>query len=311
MWLAYAVSSALFAGITSVLAKIGIKNVDSDLATALRTVIVWLFSWLMVFVAGSQNAVRTISIYSLVFLILSGASTGASWLCYFKALQLGDVNKVTTIDKSSTILAVVFAVLILREIPTMWMCAGMALLAAGTYLIVWRQKPGSSRGEQRAWFFYAALSAVFAALTSVLGKIGIQDIESNAGTAIRTTVVLIMAWGIVLRGKKHRLIRTVDKRNIAFIVLSGLATGVSWLCFYRALQEGNVSLVVPIDKLSVVVTIVFSRLFLKENLHRKAFSHGGSACAYTLGNTRISGFARRDVKRGVFVDECLAAHGVS
>ena len=270
MWLLFALGSALFAGLTSILAKIGIKNTDSNLATALRTVIVLLFSWIMVFVVGSQRTIDLISTRSLVFLILSGAATGASWLCYFKALQLGDVNKVAPIDKSSTILTILLAFLFLRETPTLWMGVGVVLLAVGTYLMIQRQetKTPNDKGN-KSWLFYAVLSAVFAALTSILGKVGIQGIESNLGTAIRTIVVLLMAWIIVLFQKKLPLVKVIDKKSWIFIALSGLATGLSWLCYYRALQEGRASLVVPIDKLSIVVTIVFSRIVLKERLSKK------------------------------------------
>ena len=270
MWLLLALGSALFAGLTSILAKIGIKNTDSNLATALRTVIVLLFSWLMVFVVGSQRTIGLISTRNLVFLILSGAATGASWLCYFKALQLGDVNKVAPIDKSSTILTILLAFLFLRETPTLWMGIGVVLLAAGTYLMIQRQETKTPEGKgSKSWLFYAILSAIFAALTSILGKVGIQGIESNLGTAIRTIVVLVMAWIIVLFQKKLPLVKEIDKKSWIFILFSGLATGLSWLCYYRALQEGRASLVVPIDKLSIVVTIVFSRIVLKERLSRK------------------------------------------
>lgn len=271
MWIAYAFGSALFAGTTSVLAKIGIKNTDSNLATALRTVIVLLFSWMMVFVAGSQRTIAAISPRSLLFLVLSGGATGASWLCYFKALQLGDVNKVTPIDKSSTILTILLAFVILGEKPTLWAGGGILLLAIGTYFMIQRQRSTPSGGESRAWFFYAALSAVFAALTSILGKIGIQGIESNLGTAIRTVVVLAMAWGIVFLQKKQQLMKDIDRKSWVFIALSGLATGLSWLCYYHALQAGKASVVVPIDKLSIVITVAFSYLFLNEKLSKKAF----------------------------------------
>ncbi|MDD3228966.1 MAG: EamA family transporter [Oscillospiraceae bacterium] len=271
MWLLYAFGSAFFAGITSILAKIGVKNTDSNLATALRTIIVLLFSWLMVFIVGSQHTIGTISAHSLIFLILSGGATGASWLYYFKALQLGDVNKVSPIDKSSTILTILLAFLLLGEAPTVCMGFGIVLLVAGTYLMIQRRKSASSDIKSKSWLFYAILSAVFAALTSILGKIGIQGVESNLGTAIRTIVVLVMAWGIVLFQKKHVLLKSIDKKNWIFIALSGLATGLSWLCYYRALQEGKASVVVPIDKLSIVVTIAFSYLFLKERLTKKAF----------------------------------------
>ncbi|MDD3227978.1 MAG: EamA family transporter [Oscillospiraceae bacterium] len=272
MWLLYAFGSALFAGMTSILAKIGVKNTDSNLATALRTIIVLVFSWLMVFVVGSQHTIGTISSHSLIFLILSGGATGASWLCYFKALQLGDVNKITPIDKSSTILTILLAFLLLGEIPTICMGFGIVLLVAGTYLMIQRREPASSDLKSKSWLFYAVLSAVFAALTSILGKMGIQGVESNLGTAIRTIVVLVMAWGIVFFQKKYVLLKDIDRKSWTYIVLSGLATGLSWLCYYRALQEGKASVVVPIDKLSIVVTIAFSYLFLKEKLTRKAFS---------------------------------------
>lgn len=272
MWVAYAFGSALFAGMTSVLAKVGIKNTDSNLATALRTVIVLLFSWVMVFIVGSQHAIAAISPHSLLFLVLSGGATGASWLCYFKALQLGDVNKVTPIDKSSTILTILLAFVILGEMPTLWALCGVALLTVGTWFMIQRQKSDAADNESRAWLFYAVLSAVFAALTSILGKIGIQGIESNLGTAIRTIVVLAMAWGIVFLQKKQYLIKNIDRKGWVFIALSGLATGLSWLCYYRALQEGKASVVVPIDKLSIVVTVVFSYIFLKEKLTKKALA---------------------------------------
>ncbi|HEX3016276.1 MAG TPA: EamA family transporter [Caproicibacter sp.] len=271
MWILYAFGSALFAGMTSILAKVGIKKTDSNLATALRTVIVLLFSWLMVFVVGSQGTIGSISSRSLVFLILSGASTGASWLCYFRALQLGNVNKVTPVDKSSTILTILLAFLFLGETPKILSVAGIVLLAIGTYLMIQKRESEPSDVKSNSWLLYAIFSAVFAALTSILGKVGIQGIESNLGTAIRTIVVLVMAWGIVFFQKKQVLIKSIDKMSWLFITLSGLATGLSWLCYYRALQEGKASVVVPIDKLSIVVTILFSRLFLKEKLTTKAF----------------------------------------
>lgn len=271
MWLLYAFGSAAFAGMTSILAKVGIRNTDSSIATALRTIVVLVFSWLMVFIAGSQHTIGTISVHSFIFLILSGGATGASWLCYFKALQLGDVNKVTPIDKSSTILTILLAFLILGEVPTMWMAVGIILLITGTYLMIQQKDWDCPDTKGKSWLFYAVLSAVFAALTSILGKIGIQGIESNLGTAIRTIVVLVMAWGIVLMQNKLSCIKDIDRKSWGFIVLSGLSTGLSWLCYYRALQEGKASVVVPIDKLSVVVTITFSCLLLKEKLSLKAF----------------------------------------
>ncbi len=272
MWLLFAFGSAFFAGITSILAKVGIRKTDSDLATAIRTVVVLLFSWLMVFVVGSQNTIGAVSGRSLAFLVLSGLSTGASWLCYFRALQLGSVNKVTPVDKSSTILTILLAFLFLKETPKLMSVAGTVLLAAGIWLMIQRRDSEPEDAKSGPWLFYAVLSAVFAALTSILGKVGIEGIESNLGTAIRTAVVLVMAWGIVLARGKQTEMKSIDGKSWAFLGLSGLATGLSWLCYYRALQGGKASVVVPVDKLSIVVTIVFSRVFLKEKLSKKAFA---------------------------------------
>lgn len=271
MWIIYAFGSALFAGITAILAKIGIKNTDSNLSTAIRTVVVLVFSWIIVFIVGSQHTITTISTYTLVFLILSGCATGASWLCYFKALQLGDVNKITPIDKSSAILTIILAFLFLGETPTPLMCLGVVVFASGTYFMIQRKKSEKYDAKSKMWLFYAVLSAVFASLTSILGKIGIQGVESNLGTAIRTIVVLIMAWVIVFIQKKHVMIKNIDMKSWVFIILSGIATGLSWLCYYHALQIGRASMVVPIDQLSIVVSIAFSRIFLGERLSRKAF----------------------------------------
>lgn len=274
MWVLFAFGSALFAGMTAILAKLGLQKVDSDLATALRTVVVLLFSWLMVFLVSSEHTLALVSGRSLMFLILSGGATGASWLCYFKALQLGPVSRVTPIDKSSTILTILLAFLFLNEVPGTWKLIGLALLAAGTILMV--QRRGGQETEQtgtgKSWIFYAVLSAVFAALTSILAKVGIQGIESNLGTAIRTIVVLVMAWGIVLLRKRQVNLHVIDRRSWFFIVFSGLATGFSWLCYYRALQEGPASVVVPVDKLSILVTIAFSRVFLRERLPKRALA---------------------------------------
>ena len=270
MWIVFAFLSALFAGITCILAKIGIKNTDSHLATALRTIIVLLFAWLMVFMVGSQGTIGDIGTKSLVFLILSGLSTGASWICYFKALQLGDVNKVVPIDKSSTVLTMLLAFTFLGETLTANKILGMCAIAIGTYLMIQKKQSEQKEVKDRRWLAYAALSAVFAALTSILGKVGIENVESNLGTAIRTIVVLIMAWSIVFfEGKQHN-IKKIDKKSWIFIVLSGFATGFSWLFYYRALKDGQASIVAPIDKLSILVTVVFAYLFLKEKLSKKA-----------------------------------------
>lgn len=269
MWIVFAFASALFAGLTAILAKCGIKNTDSNVATALRTIVVLVFSWIMVFVAGAQSGIRDIPAKVLIFLILSGLSTGASWLCYFKALQLGNVNKVTPIDKSSTILTMLLAFIFLREEITWLKFAAMVLIGAGTYMMI-QKKEAEDKKENKKWLIYALGSAVFASLTSILGKVGMQNINSNLGTAIRTVVVLIMAWIVVFVSKKQDTIKNIDKKSWIFLALSGFATGGSWLCYYRALQTGPASVVVPIDKLSILVTIGFSYIVFHEKLSLKS-----------------------------------------
>lgn len=269
MWILLAFGSALFAGATAILAKIGIKKIDSMLATAIRTIIILIFSWLMVLIVGSFNTILTIDSKAYIFLILSGLATGASWLCYFKALQLGDVNKVTPIDKSSTVLTMILAFIILREPITLLKLIGMGAIGVGTYLMSIKkrtQQQPSTKAEGNAWLVYAILSAVFASLTAILSKIGIVGIESNLGTAIRTAVVLIMAWLMVFILGKQNEIKEIDSKSWLFLCLSGITTGLSWLCYYKALQDGEASIVVPIDKLSIVITVAFSYFFLKEKL---------------------------------------------
>lgn len=275
MWIIMAVFSALFAGLTAVLAKCGIKNTDSDIATALRTTIVLFFSWFMVFIAGSLDTATDIGMRTLFFLILSGLATGASWLCYFKALSLGDVNKVAPVDKSSTVITVLLAIVIFQETDHLLLkITGTAILSIGIYRMIEKKEttPDLHNEKDSRWIIYAVLSAVFAALTSILAKIGIADIDSNLATAIRTAVVLVMAWFIVLIKRKMAQVRTTDRKEFAFICLSGITTGASWLCYYYAIQNGVVSVVVPIDKLSIVVTVLFSCLVLKEKLTLKALS---------------------------------------
>lgn len=270
MWVIFAFGSALFAGITAILAKIGIKNTDSNVATAIRTIIILVFSWLMVIVVGAQNTIGEINNKTLIFLILSGMATGGSWLCYFKALQLGNVNKVTPIDKSSTVLTMLLAFIILGESITIYKIIAMISIGIGTYLMITRKNVTVNHTEGNKWMIYAIFSAVFASLTSILGKIGIQGVNSNLGTAIRTIVVLVMAWVVVfVTGKQNEVIK-IDKKSIVFICFSGITTGLSWLCYYKALQDGQASIVVPIDKLSIIITIAFSYLFLKEKLTRKS-----------------------------------------
>lgn len=274
MWLGFAVGSAFFAGITSVLAKCGIKKTDSYVATAIRTVVVVFFSWFMVLLTGVGGGITSISLKSFIFLILSGLATGASWLCYFKALQMGDINKVVPIDKSSTVLSIVFAFLILGEEISGWKLIGISGIAIGTILMIQKSSSGNFKEKREGgnWLIFAVLSAVFASLTSILGKIGITGVDSNLGTAIRTIVVLIMAWILVfVTGKKHT-VKMIDRKELFFILLSGFATGGSWLCYYRALQTGPASIIVPIDKLSILVSIIFSYLVFKERLSVKALT---------------------------------------
>lgn len=270
MWLLFAFGAALFAGLTAILSKCGIRDIDSNVATALRTIIVLLFSWLMVFVVGSQYTLSEISLKTLLFLALSGLATGASWLCYFRALQLGDVNKVTPIDKSSTVLTMLLAIIFLGESLTIMKSISILLIGTGTYLMIHKKKElgNGSISKKNIWFIYAVGSAVFASLTAILGKIGIEGVEANLGTAIRTIIVLLMAWVVVFVTKKQNTIKNIDLKSWVFLVLSGFATGGSWLCYYRALQNGPASIVVPIDKLSILVTIIFSYIFLKEKISR-------------------------------------------
>lgn len=270
MWIAFAFGSAFFAGITSILAKCGIQKTDSTVATAIRTIVVLIFSWLMVLVVGSQNQIGSIRPKTLCFLILSGFATGASWLCYFKALQLGDINKVVPIDKSSTVLTIILAFIFLHEEINLPKAIGVVLIAVGTFLMLEKKDVTHRPAKGKSWFLYAIGSSVFASLTSILGKIGISGLESNLGTAIRTSVILVMAWIMVFAEKKQHTIYQIPKRELGFICLSGLATGASWLCYYKALQDGFASVVVPIDKLSILVTIAFSHLVFHERLSQKA-----------------------------------------
>lgn len=282
MWILYAFGSALFAGITSILAKCGIKQTDSNVATAIRTIVVLLFAWIMVFVVGSQGTLSSISAKSLTFLILSGVATGASWLCYFRALQIGDVNKVVPIDKSSTVLTIILAFIILGEKADTMKITGAVAIGAGTYLMI-QKNTKAANGEPpegKAWLVYAFLSALFASLTAILVKIGIENVESNLGTAIRTVVVLIMSWIVVFATGKHGQVKNIPKGELLFICLSSLATGASWLCYYKALHDGLASVVVPIDKLSILITVAFSRIVFGEKLTVKS---GIGLLCITLG----------------------------
>lgn len=282
MWLLMAVLSAFFSGVTAILAKCGLRKTDSDVATALRTTVVLAFSWVMVAFAGSAEGLTAISGRSLTFLLLSGLATGLSWICYFKALALGDVSRVAPIDKSSTVMTVLLAIFLFAETQRLAVkLIGTAILTAGILLLLAPGRPRKASAG-KGWMFYAVLSAVFAALTSILAKIGIEGVASDLATAIRTAVVLVLAWGIVFAKGKQRLLRTLDKRELGYIALTGVATGCAWLCYYSAISTGIVSVVVPIDKLSIVVTAAFSCLFLKERLTRRMAGGLGLVVAGTL-----------------------------
>lgn len=283
MWIMMAFGSALFAGITSILAKCGIQKSDSTVATAVRTIVVLIFSWVMVFVAGSQSQIGLIDGKTWLFLILSGLATGVSWLCYFRALQLGDINKVVPVDKSSVVLTILLAFIFLHEEISLPKAIGVVLIGVGTFLMIEKKDiPAKENKSGNRWFFYAAGSAVFASLTSILGKIGITGVESNLGTAIRTGVVLIMAWLMVYVTGKQHAVKEIPRKELGFIALSGLATGASWLCYYRALQEGPASVIVPIDKLSILVTILFSYIVFGERLSKKSCAGLAAIVAGTL-----------------------------
>lgn len=270
MWLLFAAASAFFAGITAILAKCGIRQTGSTVATALRTCVVLVMAWVMVPVSGQWSGIQDITGRAMVFLVLSGLCTGASWLCYFKALQIGDINRVVPVDKTSTVLTILLALLFLGEGVTPVKTVAMVLILAGTWLMIEKKSGTSATSSSKGWFWYAAGSAIFASLTSILGKVGVSDIGSNLGTAIRTSVVLVMAWVMVFVTGKQKEVSKVPRRELGFLGLSGLATGASWLCYYRALQDGPASVVAPVDKLSILVTVAFSAIVFGEKLSRKA-----------------------------------------
>lgn len=266
MWILFAAASALFAGLSAIFGKYGVQGADSDIATAVRTIIVLVFAWLLVFITGAQSSIAQINGHTWLFLVLSGLATGASWLCYFKALQKGDVNKVVPVDKCSIVLTIVLAALCFNEPFTLITAAAVFLTGVGTLLMIEKKQAAKSTPQNKSWLFYAAGSAIFASLTAILGKIGIENINSNLGTAIRTAVVLVMAWGMVAVTGKRKLLGQIKAKEMVFICFSGLATGASWLCYYHALQNGLVSVVVAVDKLSVLVTIAFAWLVFGERL---------------------------------------------
>ena len=285
MWLLYAIASSFFAGITAILVKIGVENTNSNLLTALRTIVVLIFSWIMVFVVGSQGTIGDVSAKTLIFLCASGITTGASWICYFHALQIGNVNVVVPIDKSSVVLTIFLGVIFLGEEMNLVKFICVAGIAVGTYLMIEKKKVSVEEGQKKSKgaIFYAFMSALFASLTALLSKIGIVGIESNLGTAIRTIIVLIMAWIIVFYTGDYKGIRNISKKSWTFIVLSGIATGLSWLCYYRALQDGPISVVLPIDKLSTLVSIAFAYIVFKERLTKESGLGLALIVAGTLG----------------------------
>ncbi len=282
MWIVAAVFSEFFAGITAILSKCGIKNVNSDVATAIRTSVVLVFAWAIVFVTGAYETLSEIDPRSLIFLVLSGIATGASWICYFKALSLGEVSKVAAVDKSSVIFSVLIAIAVFPAERRLWWVKLICLAAVGAGTWLMTEIKRSEEKTKTTWFFFALLSAIFAAITSVLSKLGMENVNSDCATAIRTGIVLIMAWLIVFAKKETGLVKEVNKKDLLFLVLSGISTGISWLCYFYAIQHGQISVVVPIDKLSIVITVVFSVIFLKEKASSKVWLGLGLLTAGTL-----------------------------
>lgn len=271
LWILAAGFSAAFAGITAVLSKCGIKNTNSNVATAVRTTVVLLFAWIMVFITGVYNGIFLISGKSWIFLILSGAATGASWICYFKALSVGEVSKVAAVDKSSVVLSVLFAIVLFPDERNLWYIklGCLILIGLGTFFMTDIKKEEDKKGL--TWLVFAIFSAIFAAVTSILAKTGIENVDSNLATAIRTCVVFAFAWIIVIFKKEYELVKEITKKDLLFLILSGIATGASWLFYYYAIKNGQVSVVVPIDKMSILITITFSLIVFKEKLSKKSW----------------------------------------
>lgn len=283
MWLILAFLSAVFAAMSTVLAKLGEKDIDSTFATFLRTGVVLVFSWMIVFMTGTVSQIGQIEKSAWIFLVLSGLATGGSWLCYFRALQLGNAGSVAAVDKTSTVLTVILAFIIFDEKVTAVRIGAIVLMLAGALLVAYdggKNRNSDNKSVKRQWILYAALSAVFAALTSVLAKLGIKGLDSNLATAVRTVVVLAMSGMMIPIKSRGKQLAVPKGKQALTLVLSGVATGGSWLCYFNALQTGQASVVVPVDKLSIVLIAVFSRLFLKEKL--SAYTVAGLA-AVTVG----------------------------
>lgn len=265
MSIVLAILAAVFAALTSILAKIGIKNVDSNLATAIRTIVVVIMALIVVLITGQFHAVFDVEGQALIFIVLSGITTGLSWLFFFKALQIGDVSKVVSIDKSSIVMTIILSFIILQEPTTPLVIAGGVIIAIGTFLLIGKNNSGKKEKFSQSYIFLAILGAVFAALTSILAKIGINnEVDSNVATFIRTIVIIIFAWAIVFFQGTVKQMKDITKKSYLFLGLSGMATGFSWLCYFAAIAIGKVSVVAPIDKFSVVITIILSFFILKE-----------------------------------------------
>lgn len=260
MWIINAFLSAIFAGMTSILSKMGLEDISSHYVTALRTSVVLVFTWVMYYVTGSS--MQGINSYNFMFIVLSGFATGASWLCYYRALSLADVSQVVPIDKLSTFLTMIFAFVIFHEEVTWVKVVCIFMMFIGTYLM--QKRPQKELNHDKRWLIYAFLSAIFASLTAILAKIGIENVDSQTVTALRTIVVVIMAWIVVFVTKSYSPIALLNKKQLKAIFFSALATGLSWLCYFAALKEGPASIVVPIDKLSIVISILFAYFVLNE-----------------------------------------------
>ena len=266
MYIIYALLASVFSGLTSVFAKTGIKNIDSLLATFLRTIVISLFLFLIVIWKENLNEIFLLDKKTILFLILSGISNTLLWICYFKALDLGTVSKVTPVDKTSIVLTLILSSLFLNEKITTIKIISIVLILSGTFLTIKKESKGS---KDNKWIIYAILTAVFTSTTTVLSKIGIESTNTTLITFLRTIVVLIILTTITLFKKKYKSIKDIEKRSWLFIILSGLSTSLSWLFYFKALALGEASIVFPIEKLSLVVSILISIIFLKEKVNKK------------------------------------------
>ncbi|MCV9888630.1 EamA family transporter [Metabacillus halosaccharovorans] len=261
-----ALLAAFFASITGILAKIGMENVNSNLATATRTIIVLIMAFIIVLITDQLHSIIMISTKALLFILLSGVATGISWLFFFRALAMGDASKVIPIDKSSVVLTIILSIVVLGEQAVPHIMVGGALIAVGTFVLIGKNEEKKRFTGSQIYIVYAILGAVFAALTAILAKIGIEDVDSNVATFLRTIVILLFSWAIVFFKGNHKEIKAISSKGYLFLILSGVATGLSWLCYFAALAIGKVSVVAPIDKASVVITMILSFVILKEKV---------------------------------------------